>query len=388
VKQISRHPSTSCSAQVVRACSPEWDEYLARVPHDFFQTAKYHAFSADASSEASLLVYGSGDKFVAWPYLLQPIDGTDHLGARFRDVTAVYGYSGPVVHHCAEDKAFLSNAWEAFVETWRSQMVVSVFTRFHPILRNQSWLQPEWTTQGVLGHTYKEGKTVVIDLSKSPEEIWADYQRKLRQHIRRVERERKFTTLLDSRWEHLDEFIAMYYATLERNNAAPFYFFSRDYFVALKETLGPHGSLFLCMWDDTVGAALLLIEYNGIASVHLAASDDRFSGLSPNKWLFHAAQTLARNRGNKFFHIGGGRGSRDDDPLFRFKALFSSLHLPFYTGRWILDPEAYDVLTAERRKEAELRGDSYLAPTYFPLYRAPVISAATPKPVGGSSDHQ
>jgi hypothetical protein len=388
VKLISPHPVAVSSAQLVRACSPEWAEYLGRVPHDFFQTAEYHAFSAGDEGEACLLIYGNRDKFVAWPYLLQPITGVGNVGAAFRDVTSVYGYSGPVVHNCREDKAFLSNAWQAFVEAWRAQMVVSVFTRFHPILGNQAWFQPEWTTQGVFGQTYKEGKTVTIDLAKSPEEIWGDYQRKLRQHIRHVERERKLTTLHDREWKYLDEFISMYYATLERNSAAPFYFFSRDYFVALKEILGPHGTLFLCMADDTIAAALLLIEYNGIASVHLAASEDRFASISPNKWLFHGAQIVARSKGNKFFHIGGGRGSRDDDPLFRFKTQFSSTHLPFYTGRWILDSEAYDLLTESRRKQAELQGESYLAPTYFPIYRAPVMNPPISKPVGSHSQEE
>ena len=384
VKQIGRHPSIEFSTQLLEACSPEWDEYLSRVPHDFFQTAKYHAFSAAGDDQAWLLLYGSRDKFVAWPYLLQPISGISGFYTQFRDVTSVYGYSGPVVYNCREDESFLVNAWEACVEVWRAQMAVSVFTRFNPILGNQAWLQPEWTTRGVLGHIYKEGKTVAIDLSKSPEEIWADYQRKLRQHLRRVEREQEITTLSDPEWKHLDEFISMYYATLQRNNAARFYYFSRDYFVALKEALGTNGSLFLCMWDGVVGAALLLIEYRGIVSVHLAASDDRCSALSPNKWLFHGAQLWARARGNRFLHIGGGRGSRDDDPLFRFKAMFSSTQPPFYTGRWVLDAEAYDFLTVERRKQAGLHGGSYLAPTYFPIYRAPVITVPTSKP--GSSD--
>ncbi|MGI8962664.1 MAG: GNAT family N-acetyltransferase [Bryobacteraceae bacterium] len=372
----------------MRACSPEWDEYLSRVPHDFFQTAKYHAFSAAGNGEAWLVLYGNRDKFVAWPYLLQPISSEAGLGAQFRDVTSVYGYSGPVVYNCAEDETFRLRAWEACVEAWRTQTVVSVFTRFNPILGNQAWLQPEWMTPGVLGHTYKEGKTVTIDLSKPPDEIWSDYQRKLRQHLRRVEREQEFTTVYDPGWEHFDEFISMYHATLQRNNAAPFYFFSRDYFVGLKEALGAHGSLFLCMWDGSVGAALLLIEYNGIVSVHLAASDDRCSALSPNKWLFHKAQLWARARGNNFLHIGGGRGSRDDDPLFRFKAMFSGTHLPFYTGRWVLNAEAYEFLSAERRKRAGLHGDSYLASTYFPIYRAPVISIPTAQPGGNDSQQR
>jgi hypothetical protein len=119
--------------------------------------------------------------------------------------------------------------------------------------------------------------------------------------------------------------------------------------------------------------------------VHLAASHDRSDALSPNKSLFHAAQIFARSRGNRFLHIGGGRGSRDDDPLFRFKAQFSSTHLPFYTGRWVLNTEAYDSLAAERRRQAGLHGDSYLAPTYFPIYRAPLINIPALNPPTNNS---
>ena len=75
------------SAQFIRACSPEWDDYLARVPHDFFQTAEYHAFSATECAEAWILIYGNPEKFVAWPYLLQAIDAGSDVGAQFRDIT-------------------------------------------------------------------------------------------------------------------------------------------------------------------------------------------------------------------------------------------------------------------------------------------------------------
>ncbi len=343
------------TAQLVGPLSTQWAEYLKQVPHDFFHTAEYHAFSAAAvNAEAWLLdLWGSrqvcGMAVFAAAYRncgqrWSAVPGC-HLGVRLfrsaRFTTAV------------TTRASYAQAWETFVETWRTQSVVSVFTRFHPILSNQAWLQPDWTIPGVLGRHYREGKTVVIDLSKSPEEIWAGYQRKLRQHLRRVEREQQFTTSHDLDWEQLDDFISMYYETLERNNATPFYFFSKDYFTALKQILGPHGSLFLCRYGEAPVAAFLLIEYGGIVSVHLAASHERFSALSPNKWLFHAAQILARSRGNRYLHIGGGRGSRDDDPLFRFKAQFSSTYLPFYTGRWILDQQAYELLAEQRRRASQ-----------------------------------
>lgn len=372
--------SRASTVQLLPAHSPEWSSYLNRVPHDFFHTAQYHAFSASVgNSEEWLITYGDPEKFVAWPYLLQPVEEATAFGKQFRDITSVYGYSGPLIRNCSEDSEFLSQAWNAFVETWRSQSVVSVFTRFHPILANQTWLRSEWEKPQTLGRTYQGGKTVVVDLSQPGEKTWADYERKLRQTIRRLERENAFSIVHDEDWAYLDQFISIYYATLRRNNAQPFYFFSRDYFVSFKQILGLNGSLFLALAGDAVAAGLLLIEYNGIVSVHLAASDHRFSATSPNKLLMHKAQELARARGNRFLHIGGGRGSRDDDPLFRFKAQFSSLHLPFYTGRWILDSVAYERLAAQRRQAVESQGQQ-LASTFFPIYRAPLIDGNAPPP--------
>ncbi len=323
------------------------------------------------TGEAWLLKYGDHDKFVAWPYILQTVDSANSLSNPFRDATSVYGFSGPIAHNCIEDPEFLSEASNSFLEVWREQRVVSVFTRFHPIFGNHRWFGPE--RGGIEGRTERTGATVFIDLSQSPDEIWNGYKRQLRQAIRHVERGQEFTAVHDPHWEHLDEFIAIYHATMKRNNAAPFLFFPRSYFVAFKEALGPHGSLYLSFREGAVVAGFLLIEYGGIATVFLAGSDESSSRGAPNKFLFHKVQCFARARENRFLHFGGGRGGRDDDTLFQFKAQFSDSHPPFYTGRWILNSAAYESLAYERRKEAERRGGHI--GTHFPAYRAPILPA-------------
>ena len=128
--------------QVIPATSPEWAEWLAAVAHDFYHTAAYHRFSqACGEGEAFLAIYGDRAKFVAWPYLLRRVaDSAGLESSRFTDVTSVYGYPGPLVCNCADDGVFLASAWEALVKVWRKQDVVTVFTRFHPVLENHQWL--------------------------------------------------------------------------------------------------------------------------------------------------------------------------------------------------------------------------------------------------------
>ena len=372
---MSRAVSTLYRAELIPASSPRWQEYFSAAPHDFFQTAEYHALCAAAmQGEPLLLLYGTRDKFVAWPYVMQTIDQASRSTGEdaWRDATCVYGFSGPVSLNCEDDPAFLSEAFDAFLDVWREQRMVSIFARFHPILMNHEWFRPD-RTYGIRGETQRTGATVYIDLSQAPSQIWDGYDRKLRQSIRQVERANDYIALPDPNWEHLDEFIAIYHATMKRNRVAPFLFFSRDYFLAFKEALGPHGSLYLGVRDGKIIAGFLLIEYKGIATVFLAGSDETLSRSADNKFLFNQVQRFARSRGNKFLHFGGGRGGRDNDSLFAFKAQFASTHPPFYTARWILNPGVYESLVDRRRTEAQ-RAGGQLPNSFFPAYRAPISS--------------
>jgi hypothetical protein len=158
---------------------------------------------------------------------------------------------------------------------------------------------------------------------------------------------------------------------MERNHAASFYFFTREYFRTLQESLGPYGSLIVTRQGDDVVATALLIEYRGIVNVHLLANDEHCSTLGPSKLTVHDAVVWAKSRGNRLLVLGGGRGSRDDDSLFRFKALFSRMTFPFSTGRWILDPPAYELLIQEWKKRSRVTPHEELLTGHFPLYRAP-----------------
>jgi len=373
----TRAPSfvhSSKSLKLLPPTSGEWCAYLGRTQHDFFHKAEFHQVAEDfGTGQAWLAIYGSGNKFMAWPYLLQDIKGFESATRRdFHDITSVYGYAGPVVCGCEGDEAFLVSAWNAMQETWRSQNVVSVFTRFHPVLGNHRWLPSlRNNTAGVefANETSADGKTIAIDLLRSQDETWIGYKRQLRQTLRRL-LSFDMVTIFDPEWRYLDDFVRIYYSTMKRTNAACSDLFPGQYFRQLKSALGSHGSLVVVRYTDQTVAVALLIEYAGLVNVHLLATDDRFVQLSPSKLLIHGVQAWARGRGNRVLHLGGGRGSRTDDSLFRFKALFSDVFYPFYTGRWILDEETYDILRVDRKKQVERLGFTK-SESYFPAHRAP-----------------
>lgn len=364
------------AVKLIPADSAKWNAYVGRTAHDFFHTAEYHQLTETfGGGKAWLSVCGSEDKFVAWPFIMHDIEGScPGSAAKLRDITSVYGYTGPTTCGCENDEEFLRAAWESTREVWRSHDVVSAFTRLHPLLGNQAhlpYLRDDRKHSEFVHNKWAEGATIAIDLHRSPDETWKCYSRHLHQALRRLIR-LGITVTADPEWAHLDSFVRMYHSTMKRNNAGEFYFFSKTYFSRLKEALGEHGSLMVARCGDEIAAATLLIEYGGVVSVHLLATDDSFLALSPSKLLIHEAQAWARSRGNRFVHLGGGRGSRTDDPLFRFKSQFSDRSYPFYTGRWVLNRGLYDTLAAQRNPQSNPAPGGEPAEPFFPAYRSPL----------------
>lgn len=362
--------------RLIAADSADWNGYLERTRHDFFHTAEsYRACESVGGGKAFLSIYGDADKFVAWPIMLQDINSPGSCFPPYlKDISSVYGYTGPVTCGCESDSDFLSQAWNEIREMWRSEGAVSAFTRFHPIFENHRFLpslRDDRVQQAFVHESFAEGRTVAIDLRRTPEQVWQGYARGLRQALRRSF-DLGMVVESDPNWLHLNDFIRIYHATMARNGAKPFYFFSREYFQELQKAAGRHGTLLLARIGNEIAGGMLLIEYGGIAHIHLMGSEDEFLPLSPGKLLIHQAQLWARERKNYYLHLGGGRGSKTDDPLFRFKRMFSDLSFPFFTGRWILDAEKYDSLIHELRPISDRSPGTTSVESFFPAYREPL----------------
>jgi hypothetical protein len=379
VKPFLGEGSVPIRTQVLSASEPAWEEWLAEVPRDVYHSAAYHAYSArSGEGEAYLVVAGDRDRGLAWPYLLREIpDGRSGLSGGVTDVTSVYGYAGPLAWGCTPGDEFLEKAWLEILDVWRGQRVVSAFTRFHPLLGNEALVSSiPWPGAGSdqTAPVAPLGRTISIDLTLSDEAARADYSSSLRRQIKNY-RAAGLATTYDVDMVDLPAFTRLYHETMDRNEADSYYFFDLDQFRRLRDALGDHLHLLVTRMGDEVGAACLFTEYGGIVQEHLMAASGAMAAISPYKVLIDDARAWAKARGNKVLHLGGGRGAREDS-LFEFKRRFSSRRHAFYTGRWIVDREAYAQLADEHA--AASAGDGRLLPGYFPAYRAPLREADDP----------
>ena len=354
--------------RIIDLTEPEWDRWIESTAHDVYHTSAYHrVVTFDGDGTAQLIVYGTPERFVAWPYLLNSIPNTRHgVGGPAFDVTSTYGYCGPLAHGCAPDDPIIRDAWRTFQAVWHEQHVVSVFTRFHPILQNHAWFVDSLTRNksgGEAEGVVRTGETVSIDLRRPDAQIISEYPRTFRQEIA-SNWNKGLTTEIDSGWSHLEVFLELYAETMRRNRAQDAYFLRRQYFVDLIDELGDDAILVVTKKGEDIAAACLFLSHHGILHPHLAGTSTPFLPMSPLKVMWDDVRRWAAERGDWVMHLGGGRGGAEDS-LFSFKSRFSPVRAPFYTGRWILDERRYELLA--RRAGA----DTDQVAGYFPIYRAP-----------------
>ncbi len=352
---------------VLRPDDSAWDQWLNRAPHDFYHRAAYHAFSERMEEgRAQLVVYGTRDQFLAWPYLITTIDGSEQV-----DANSVYGYPGPVGLGL-EDPDFRARAWQAMRAVWTEQRLVTLFTRFHPLLGNHAYCEGMHGSARPHGDELRcLGRSVSIDLSLSRAERRASYRKVLRQEIQAAERA-GLAIEHDQAWTHFGAFGKLYRATMANNRADQHYLFSQQYLDGLRAALGSDGHLVVAQQEGELAAALLFTVRGHIAQAHLAGVNPVFRALSPLKCLLDGLAEIAHSLGARLLHLGAGRGGKEDS-LYSFKSRFSPLRHDFVLGRWVLDIDAYRTLVCAHDAQAE---DS---PDFFPAYRAPQISNGAPQ---------
>ena len=220
---------------------------------------------------------------LALPLIRRAIPGSDAF-----DVVSPYGYPSPIAQF--EDVALVRGAFSAVAQTLREQGFVSMFVRLHPILE-----LPDGAFTG-LGTLIVHGQTVSIDLRQNEAEQWRGIRARYRTFLNRSARlgHRAF---MDDTGEHFDRFITLYLETMRRHNAAPEYFFSRDYLSGLWQQLRGHVHLGVVEVNGLIVCAGLFGESSGIVQYHLSGTDEQALALSPLKILIDYARCWATRRG-------------------------------------------------------------------------------------------
>lgn len=354
--------------EVIDSSSNLWFEALDTIRYDIYQTPDYLNLEAIRTKTIPEAVYiQKDDKVLVIPYLLRQCDSVildQSFTSDIFDIVSPYGYPGILASSAvANSPDFFNEAIKSFKEILRLKGVCSAFLRLHPIL-NQSLAQISST------ETFSpNGQTVSINLNLSTTEIWRQTRPEHRTSINRCKRNGFTAKIVDYR-EYIDEFINMYYETMDRVGAKTYYYFDDKYFRGL---MSLNEVIHLCIVekDNEVACAGVFTECCGIVQYHLGATKSQFLKQAPSKLMFDYVRFWAKERGNEVFHLGGGLGAKTNS-LYHFKAGFSNQKHSFFTLRLIIDEEKYYHLVDFRAKTLSIEPEKLLNYNFFPAYRCEI----------------
>lgn len=334
--------------------SAEWDATVRSfAEHDVYYLSGYvKAFHIHGDGDPYLLYYEDNGLRVIYVYMRRKTA----LEGVYDSVTP-YGYGG-VLFDGDTSEANRQAFWKAYVEKMKAEGIVDNFVRYHPVLANAVNMKFTDTVIDL-------GKTIAFDL-ESPELIWENIISKNRNMIRKAEKN-GITIEHGKGMDLLDQFTAIYNATMDKDHAEEYYYFKRPFYESIDRDLQDNYEMFYAMYEGRPIAMSIMIFANGRLNYHLSGSDIEYRNLAPSNLLLYKAALWGYEQGCKTFHLGGGVGSGEDN-LYKFKAAFNkNSDYQFSIGKEIFDQEKYDQLVAIRaQQDPDFNPES----KFFPLYRS------------------
>lgn len=210
------------------------------------------------------------------------------------------------------------------------------------------------------GEVESRTHNVVRSLEMPLEKMWMDFKQKVRKNVKKAN-SYGLKIIMENTAEHMEDFLRIYYATMDRTDADGEYYFSKQFYENLNE-MEDNVMYFYVIYEGMIISAELVIYGSENCYSYLGGTDQRYFAVRPNDFLKYEIIKWAKEKQLKNFVLGGGYGA--DDGIFQYKMNLAPHGLcNFYIGRKIFDKESYDKLV-------NLRTGDELIEKYFPLYRS------------------
>lgn len=322
----------------------KWEDYLQLIPShckDVYFTPEYYSLYQNyGDGEALCFVFEKGGNIALYPFLKNPITPLGYeLDKEYYDIQGAYGYNGLIAS--TDNAEFIAEFWREF-DTWcQENDIIAEFMRFHPLLNNQKLASPKMKT-------FFSRHTVALDLSLSLDEIWTQqFSSKNRNMIRKAEKEG--VTIVES--DDYETFRKLYDGTMTNLNAEDYYFFPQSYYDEYKASFKDNSILYFAMFDGKVIAGSMFMFSENYAHYHLSARDREYSKYAANNLILWYGIQKAKERGYKWFHLGGGTTGNEDDSLLLFKQNFSKTKTEFWIGKRVHNQAVYDSVVEQWKEK-------------------------------------
>lgn len=337
----------------------EWDSVVRSIPnYDVFYLSQYSkAFMKESpkNGEPTLLLYENGGDHAINVVFRRDVAMDEHLVRKiergsYYDLITPYGYGGFFGNVSDWDKLNLEYTAYCIENHYICEFVR--FELFSDYYRHYD------------GEIESQTHNVVRSLDLSLEEMWMDFRQKVRKNVKKA-RNCGLSCIIENTGEHLDDFLRIYYGTMERTEAEGDYFFSKQFFEEMN-VMKDNVMYFHVLYEGKIVSTELVIYGSENAYSYLGGTDSGYFNVRPNDYLKYEIIKWAKGKGLKNFVLGGGCGS--DDGIFQYKTCLAPHGIvEFYIGKKVLNQNKYDEFCSLRGMESNSMNLRQVE--FFPEYR-------------------
>lgn len=337
----------------IKVDSSEWNKIVKGFKdYDVFYLSEYaKAFQMQGYGTPVLLFFEQDeDRAINVVFKRAISNGNNYLtdkrfeGKEFFDLSSPYGYGG----FCGSVKDYtrLNREYNNYCY---EKGYICEFVRFN--LFSDYWKNYD-------GSVEMKMHNVVRSLDLSLDFIWKDFKAKVRKNVNRAI-QNGLTVICDSENKYLEDFLNIYYSTMDRSNANKNYYFPKEFFNNIN-TMCENIMYFHAMYENKIISTELVLFGKENCYSFLGGTNQEYFHLRPNDILKYEIIKWAKVKGLKNFVLGGGYG--EDDGIFRYKESLSPNGIvDFYVGKKIFYKDTYDMIC--KLRNCENSND------YFPAYR-------------------
>lgn len=292
--------------------------------------------------------------FITNLFLKRQIDIKLPDEVQYFDIVTPYGYGGPVIHWTNDKEKLIQAYMDDFGRYTEKEHIIAEFVRFHPILGN-----------GVdFKEVYKsifDRKTVGTNLTYD-DVVAKEFSKHKRKDIRKALKNPEIRYEVTENPSTLQDFLKIYYSTMDRDKADDYYYFKPDYFQEMLEKFRGHitaGRVFL---GDQLIAMGVYFRYGKYLHAHLSGTLSEYLDYSPANILKYALAVYGHENGYEVIHYGGGSSRSPENGLYRFKKEFGkNTEFDFYIAKKVWNEEIYKQICSA--VGADVNSE------FFPAYR-------------------
>jgi len=335
--------------------------WLSWPRHDIFAHPDFVRIHESEFEKAFAAVYKTEKGTILYPFLKRNLGALDWIPKEFFswiDLSSSYGYGGAYYWGDDTAKAEVSdNFWKVYNEWVEKENCISEFIRFH-LFDQDLAVYP--------GEKIMRSKNIVRTLMLSEDNLWMDFEQKVRKNIKKSQRSR-LECIIDEDGRYLDDFLKIYESTMTRRKATDFYYFNRNYFETISKNLSDNSAYFHVLDNGKIVSTELVIYSSQTVYSFLGGTADEAFNKRPNDLLKYHVMIWAREHRISNYVLGGGYAP--EDGVYRYKKSFAPHgEYDFYTGQRIINLSKYKKLIDTRRNS--LHGVWQPQNGYFPQYRS------------------